>query len=205
MGSNRSNKLRYHTKKLEGGVSFYAFSEGKNMSGLSIKIVWFPNNMHSEIAIGDAIHYFIGGNDQYSHQRHLDYTIANSNNTPVVEFAFSSFMDSQAIYQEISKQPPSKLNTCMGTVAEIAAKISKIQIPDIIRQSPELSAVYLMLRSYQKGDVSFNAHGISKISACVRGVLIATVQLAAFAMPAYGLIQHVMRRFFEDPQMSSIN
>ncbi len=86
-------------------------------------------------------------------------------------------MNTHAVYAKIEKNPPSKLNTCMGSVAVIAEQISSIVIPTFVRQSPELSAFYLVGRHYIAGDVSFETYGISKRVAILKAMMVRCVQL----------------------------
>ncbi len=166
------------------------------MDEQSFKIVWFPKNLHAEISIGDKIHYFIGGKDSYGHKRNLSYSLLNTQRTPVVLFRVKSDIDAKAIYVVIEKQPPSLLNTCMGSVADIARKISFLEIPVIVRQSPELSAIYLMMRHYVVSDVSFDTYHISKTDAVYRACKIGATQLAILAFSCYFFCVSVVHLVF---------
>jgi hypothetical protein len=86
----------------------------------------------------------------------------------------------------------------MGSVADIAGKISSLDIPPLIGQSPELSALYLIMRHYAIGDVSFNTHGISKIDAVYRACKIGGIQLGAFALSCYYAYSSISNLMFAD-------
>lgn len=174
------------------------------MSDLSIKVVWFPKNVHAEISIGNKIHYFIGQQDRYRHQRNLSVSITNSSRTPVVLFAFKSSLNTQAVYAKIEKTPPSKLNTCMGSVAVIAEQISSIVIPTFVRQSPELSAFYLMGRYYVAGDVSFETYGISKRVAILKAMMVGSVQLGICVFSVYQSLKSTWNLLAGDPMQNNI-
>lgn len=164
----------------------------------SFKIVWFPKNLHTEISIGEKIHYFIGRKDFYGHKRNLSYSLSNTQRTPVVLFEIKSDMDEKAIYGVIEKQPPSLLNTCMGSAADIARKVTFLEIPVLVRQSPELSAIYLMMRHYVVADVSFDTYQISKTDAVYRACKIGAAQLAILAFSCYFLCISVVHLVFTE-------
>lgn len=168
------------------------------MKDYSFKIVWFPKNFHAEMSVGNKIHYFIGSNDRYGHRRNLSYSLSNSARTPVVLFGVAAQMDAGSIYGMIEKRPPSFFNTCMGSVADIARKISFLEIPALIGQSPELSALYLMLRHFAVGDISFDTHGISKTDAVFRACKVGGVQVGAFAFSCYYAFSSMSHLIFAD-------
>ena len=170
-----------------------------------LKIVWFSKNLHSEMSIDNKIHYFIGGKDRYNHRRNLSYSISNSHTTPVVLFSVTSSMKAEAIYGLIQKEPPSKWNTCMGSIANIVKRVSDLSIPLFLRQSPELSALYLIGRHYVKGDVCFETLGISKAAAIRKALILGGAQCGLFAFSSYMLCTSAARLSIGDQFLNNIS
>lgn len=175
------------------------------MSLSCLKVIWFPQNTHSELSIENKIHYFIGKNDRYSHKRNLSHCISNSDKTPVVMFSFNVPKTSYEVYKEIEAKPPSLWNTCMGSVADIAKKVSSLTIPRFLRQSPELSALYLMTRHFTQGDVSFETYGISKMSAAKKALISGGLQCGAIVVCSYLMLSGIIKLSSECQLQSSIN
>jgi hypothetical protein len=171
----------------------------------SLKVIWFPQSSHSELSIENKIHYFIGKRDRYSHQRNLSYSIANCDKTPIVVFSFNADKTCFEVYKEIEDHPPSLWNTCMGSVADIVKRVSSLSIPSFIRQSPELSALYLMTRHFTKGDVSFETYGVSKMEAAKTAMIGGGVQCGAAIVSSLFIFSLIVKLSSEGQLESNIN
>jgi hypothetical protein len=149
----------------------------------SVKVVWFPDRCHSEIAFMDSLRYYIGKHDRNGGKRRLSCALNRAEKTPVVVACLPSRLLSFSQVQKlIDDSPPSKINTCMGTVSNLVNRVSEVKIPPIVNQSPELSALYLFARELIFKDVKIEYHGISKSEALKKALAVGSCHLAFIAV-----------------------
>ena len=149
----------------------------------SVKVVWFPDRSHSEIAFMDSLRYYIGKHDRNGGKRRLSCALNRAEKTPVVVASLpSKSLSFSRVQKIIDDSPPSKINTCMGTVSNLVNRVSEVKIPPIVNQSPELSALYLFAREMVFKDVKIECHGISKSEALKKALVLGSCHLAFIAV-----------------------
>lgn len=153
-----------------------------DLSNTDLQLVWYTDRNHSEIGVGDTLRYYLGNFDKNKGKRTVSKAIENSGNRPIAVIKIPVKHAIETIEKEIELNPPSKYNTCMGTVAQIIERFAHIKIPYLIRQSPELSALYLMARSKIYSDISMDFHGITPKAAASVALKNGAIQTVMFLM-----------------------
>ncbi|PCI93459.1 hypothetical protein COB11_05285 [Candidatus Aerophobetes bacterium] len=157
-----------------------------------LRVVWFPTENHSEVGIDDEMIYYIGPNPSHG-IRSVEEAIKKSEKTPVVLITIAITSGNfEKMKKDLAKHPVSKLNTCMGSVAEIVNRYAEVRIPPFISQGPSASGLYLMAReSYSPDKVKIDLHGITKeeiFTQCRKNCFEEAIGFTAFIWILYTLI-----------------